>query len=153
MSTFSKTIVIGYLGRDPEMRYTPDGTPVCTFSVAVNDKKRDITGTDRESTMWFRVKAWGPKAEACNQYLKRGAMVYAEGRLRADEYTNRDGEKRFAMEITATEVQFLSRGEDADERGSDQPASPTKSRATIAGSHHSKTRTTGKPTIEDDIPF
>jgi single-strand DNA-binding protein len=116
MASFNKITIVGYLGRDPEIRYTPAGDAVCTFSVATTDKKKD--GTDE--TTWFRITTWRRQAEVANQYLSKGKQVYIEGRLKAQEYTDRDGNKRTSLEVTATDMQFLgSRGD--DEAGGSAP--------------------------------
>ena len=106
--TLNKMIVIGNLGGDPEMRYTPSGQAVTNFNVATNYKYTTADGESREETEWFRVSAWGRLAETCNQYLAKGRKVYVEGRLRSRTYETRDGQTRFANEITATDVRFLS---------------------------------------------
>ncbi len=105
----NKIIVIGNLGRDPEMRYTPSGQSVTSFSVASNRKYTTAAGEQREETEWFNVNAWGRLAELCNQYLTKGRQVYVEGRLRSRTYESRDGQTRFVNEIDLTDVQFLSR--------------------------------------------
>ena len=105
----NKIIVIGNLGRDPEMRYTPNGQSVTSFSVASSRKYTTSTGEQREETEWFNVSAWGKLGETCNQYLAKGRQVYVEGRLRSRSYEGRDGQTRFVNEISLTDVQFLSR--------------------------------------------
>ena len=106
----NKIIVIGNLGRDPEMRYTPNGQSVTSFSIATNRKYTTAAGEQREETEWFNVSAWGRHAELCNQYLTKGQQVYVEGRLHSRTYETRDGQTRFVNEINLTDVQFLSRG-------------------------------------------
>jgi len=109
-----KIIIIGNLGCDPEMRYTPAGRPVTNFSVASNRRWTDADGGTHEATVWFRVAAWGRLAEVCNQYLQKGRQVYIEGRLVSDPETggprvweDRDGNSRASFEVTAQTVQFL----------------------------------------------
>lgn len=105
---YQKIIIIGNLGRDPEMRYTPDGTPVTNFSVATNRRWTDSSGQTQERTVWFRVTAWRRLAETCNQYLSKGRQVFVEGRLQAPEpYQGRDGQWRASLDVTARNVQFL----------------------------------------------
>ena len=106
----NKIIVIGNLGRDPEMRYTPNGQAVTSFSVASNRKYTTAAGEQREETEWFNVSAWGKLGETCNQWLTKGSQVYVEGRLSSRTYEGRDGQTRFVNEINLTDVQFLSRG-------------------------------------------
>lgn len=107
--SFHKIIIVGNLGRDPELRYTPQGTPVCNFSVATNERWRDSAGEPQERTTWFRVAVWGKRAENVNQYLKKGSQVYVEGRLSVREYTDREGMVRTSLDVNASDVQFLDR--------------------------------------------
>jgi len=107
--SFNKIIIVGNLGRDPELRYTPQGVPVCNFSVATNERRRDAAGEVQEKTTWFRVTAWRKLAELANQYLKKGSQVYLEGRLYLDEYTDRDGVVRTSLRVDATDMRFLDR--------------------------------------------
>ena len=106
----NKIIVIGNLGRDPEMRYLPSGQSVTSFTVASNHRYTTAAGEQREETEWFNVSAWGRLAELCNQYLTKGRQVYLEGRLRSRSYEGRDGQTRFVNDINVTDVQFLGRG-------------------------------------------
>ena len=106
----NKIIVIGNLGRDPEMRYTPSGQSVTSFSVASSRRYTTASGEQREETEWFNVNAWGRLAELCNQYLTKGQQVYVEGRLRSRSFEGRDGQMRFVNEINLTDVQFLRGG-------------------------------------------
>ncbi|MEK7806689.1 MAG: single-stranded DNA-binding protein, partial [Chloroflexota bacterium] len=106
----NKIIVIGNLGKDPEMRYTPNGQGVTSFSIASNRRYTTAAGEQREETEWFNVSAWGRLAELCNQYLTKGRQVYVEGTLSSRSYEGRDGQMRFVNEIRLTDVQFLSRG-------------------------------------------
>jgi len=123
MASFNKIVIVGYLGRDPEMRYTPQGTAVCNFSIATTERRKDRAGDAQDVTTWFRVNAWGKLAEIANQYLNKGKQVYVEGRLRQDEYTDRDGNRRQTLEVTATDIQFLGpRGESQSGGGFDAPS-------------------------------
>ena len=111
-----KVIIIGNLGRDPEMRYTPSGQGVTSFSVASNRRYRTADGEQREETMWFNVNAWGRQAEICNQYLTRGSQVYIEGTLTTRVFTGNDGQPRIANDVRMTEMQMIgSRGAGMDE--------------------------------------
>lgn len=103
----NKIIVIGHLGRDPEMRYTPNGQSVTSFSIASSRRYTTSSGERREETEWFNVSAFGRQAELCNQYLTKGRQIYVEGRLHSRSYEARDGQTRFVNEITMTEMQFL----------------------------------------------
>ena len=107
----SKIMVIGNLGRDPEMRYTSNGDPVTGFSVAATRRYRTRDGEDREETEWFQVSAWGRLAEVANQYLSKGAAVYVEGRFSSRQYMSNDGQERTSNDINATEVIFLPRSD------------------------------------------
>ena len=113
----NKIIVIGNVGRDPEMRYTPSGQAVTSFSIASNRRYRTADGEQREETEWFNVSAFGRLSEICNQYLTRGQQVYIEGRLRGRSYTDRDGQPRYSLEVTATEMQMLGRRGDNEYSG------------------------------------
>jgi len=112
---YQKTIVVGHLGRDPEMRYTPDGTPVTSFSVATTRKWTNAEG-QQEKTTWFRVTAWRKQAETCNQYLSKGRLVLVEGEIDVSAWSDKtSGEARATLELTARVVRFLGgRGEKAE---------------------------------------
>ena len=120
----NKIIVIGNLGRDPEMRYTPNGQSVTSFSVASNRKYTTASGEQREETEWFNVNAWGRLADLCNQYLTKGRQVYVEGRLSSRSYEGRDGKTHFVNEINLTDVQFLGRGTESGDDGSPYDMGP-----------------------------
>jgi single-strand DNA-binding protein len=105
--SFNKVIVVGNLGRDPELRYTPQGTPVCSFSVASNERRKGSDGEFQDLTTWFRVSAWGKQAETVSKYLTKGRSVYVEGRLRVEEWTDKEGKSRYTLELHATDVQFI----------------------------------------------
>ena len=113
----NKVILVGNLGRDPEMRYTPNGQAVTSFSVASSRRYRTSDGEQREETEWFNVSAFGRLSEICNQYLTRGQQVYIEGRLRGRSYTDRDGQPRYSLEVMATEMQMLGRRGDNEYSG------------------------------------
>ncbi len=121
---FQTIILAGNLGRDPEMRYTPSGQAVTSFSVATNRQWTNNNGETVKETIWFRVSAWGKLAETCNQYLKKGSKVLVEGRLTADTNTGgpriwngQDGAPRASFEVSAQTVRFLSSRADAPEAG------------------------------------
>jgi len=104
---YQHTVIVGNLGRDPEMRYTPSGIPVTTFSVAVSRKWKGQDGEMHEKTTWFRVKAWRKLAELCNQYLSKGRQVLVEGEVEASAWMSQDNEPRATLELTAQNVRFL----------------------------------------------
>jgi single-strand DNA-binding protein len=140
--SFNKVILVGNLGRDPELRYTPQGTPVCSFSMATNERRKDKAGEMQDQTTWFRVTLWGRQAETASQYLTKGRPVYIEGRLRVEEWTDRDGKARHTLEVHGTDMQFIGGG-----RGEEPPME----RAAAAGG---TTTATEQPDIaDDDIPF
>ena len=108
----NKVMIIGNLGRDPELRFTPNGKAVANFTVAVGRIGRDAQGERTEETEWFRVVAWERLAETCNEFLKKGMKVYVEGRLQSRKYNDKDGVERTSVEIVASEMLMLdSRGQ------------------------------------------
>ena len=129
---YQRTVIVGRLGNDPEMRYTPSGVPVTSFNVAVNRRWTDQNGDLQERTTWFRVTAWRKLAETCAQYLGKGRMVLVEGEIDASAWTGQDGQPRASLELTARTVRFLSpRGEQT------APAAPSGANSVA----------------EEDIPF
>lgn len=123
MASFSKAMIIGNLGRDPEMRYTPNGRAVTEFSVAVNQStKNQQTGEWVEATDWFRVTVWGDRAERTAEQLRKGNRVFVEGRFRTREYEARDGQRRVSLEITADSVVSLDRASDTEGGSGGGPA-------------------------------
>lgn len=118
MAGYQYTIIVGNVGRDPEMRYTQSGVAVCDFSVAVTRRFR--SGDEQhEETTWFRVSAWRGLAETCNTYVHKGMPIMVTGRVSADAYLGQDGEARASLNLTAQDVQFLGR---RGEQGSELPA-------------------------------
>ena len=108
----NKVMLIGRLGRDPEMRYTPGGTPVCNFTLATDENFKDKSGQWQKRTEWHRIVAWSGLAERCSQILKKGNLAYIEGRLQTREWNDRDGNKRTTTEIVANRMRALTpRGE------------------------------------------
>lgn len=103
----NKVMIIGHLGRDPEMRYTPSGRPVTSFSVATSRSWNTADGERRKETEWFNVVAWGNLAEICKQYLSKGRQVYVEGRLQTRHWEDEDGNRRSSVEIVAREMVML----------------------------------------------
>jgi single-strand DNA-binding protein len=138
--SFQKMIIVGNLGQDPELRYTPQGTPVCNFSVATNERWRDSGGETQERTTWFRVAVWGKRAEVANQYLKKGSQVYIEGRLSVREYTDRNGVLRTSLDVHASDFQFLDRRPGDVDQGPMSELGPTENPPV-------------SPTGNDDVPF
>lgn len=147
--SFNKIIIVGNLGRDPELRYTPQGTAVCSFSVATNEKRRDKAGDMQDVTTWFRVTLWAKQAENASKYLTKGSPVYIEGRLRIEEWTDRDGQQRQSLEVNATDMQFIgSRG------GDDYQADTSGDRDYSSESYgESSSMSSAASASDDDIPF
>lgn len=107
MASVNKVILIGNLGKDPEMRYTPSGQAVATFPLATTRRWRDKDGNQQEQTEWHNIVVWGRQAETANEYLKKGRPVFIEGRIQTRNYEDRDGQKRWITEIVALTIQFL----------------------------------------------
>ncbi len=109
IASLSKVILVGNLGSDPEMRYTPNGKAVTSFNIATNRRYTTSAGESREETDWFRVSVWGKQAEQCNQSLSKGKQVYVEGRLHARSWEGQDGQMRTSLEVSAERVLFLGK--------------------------------------------
>ncbi|MBI2980681.1 MAG: single-stranded DNA-binding protein [Chloroflexi bacterium] len=109
MVSLNKVMIIGNLGKDPEMRFAPNGNAVTSFSVATNRVYTTAEGERKEETEWFNVETWGKLAEQCNQFLGKGRLVYVEGRLRTRSWEGQDGQKHYRTEIIANMVRFLDR--------------------------------------------
>jgi len=128
---YQNTIVVGHLGRDPEMRYTPDGTPVTSFNIATTRKWTNAEGQQQEKTTWFRVTTWRKLAETCNQYLSKGRLVLVTGDIDVSAWNDKtSGEARATLELQARTVRFLS---------------PKGEKAKVAEE--------GAPEAEEEIPF
>lgn len=132
--SFNRIILVGNLGRDPELRYTPQGTPVCSFTMATNERRKDRNGEMQDHTTWFKVTLWNRLAENASQYLQKGRPVYIEGRLRMEEYTDREGRQRTSLEVVATDMQFIGsrHDESAGERSMSTSASAAPAPAPAA---------------------
>jgi len=147
MASLNKVLLIGRLGKDPEMRYTPDGAGVASFSVATDETFTDKSGVRQERTEWHNVKAFGKLADICKQYLTKGKQVYIEGRIRTNEYTDREGVKKRFTEVIASQMIMLgsrSQGAEGGYQAADSVAKP------VADADQAF----GDPGITDnDIPF
>ena len=110
-SGVNKVILVGNLGKDPEVRYTPGGQAVANFNIATNEAWTDKSGAKQERTEWHKIVVWGKVAELCGEYLSKGRQVYIEGRLQTREWNNKEGVKQYTTEIVANQVVFLSGGE------------------------------------------
>ncbi|MDO8755100.1 MAG: single-stranded DNA-binding protein [Anaerolineales bacterium] len=135
----NKVQIIGHLGKDPEMRYTPSGKPVTTFSVAVSRSWNSSDGERHSETEWFNVVAWGNLAETCKQYLLKGQQVYIEGRLQTRRWDDKEGQKHTSVELVANEMVMLGERRDANNNHAQDADSA------------SAEPTTG--TAEDEFPF
>ena len=120
MSSVNKVILVGNLGRDPELRYTQGGQSVCNFSIATSENWTDKSGEKQERTEWHRVVVWGKPAENAAQYLTKGRSVYVEGRIQTNEWEDKEGNKRETKEIVAQSVQYLGRANSSG--GGSKPA-------------------------------
>jgi single-strand DNA-binding protein len=158
--SLNKAMIIGNLGRDPEMRYTPSGQPVTQFTVAVNRNYKDGNGDWQEETEWFRIVAWGPLAERTAEYLRKGRKVYVEGRLQTRQWEDQSGQKRYTTELIANTVTPLDpRPRDGDGDPGFQPRAGERPPGGAEGSPApgSETPAGDRPPLEasdlDDLPF
>jgi single-strand DNA-binding protein len=127
VASYNKLIAFGHLGQDPELRYTPQGTAVCNFSMATSEKYRGKNGEKLERTTWLKVTVWGKQAENAAKYLAKGRKAYVEGRMHVEEWTDREGKSRHTVEVNASEVQYLdSAGDSNGEHEERRPARNTK---------------------------
>jgi single-strand DNA-binding protein len=139
MASVNKVILIGNLGKDPELRYTPSGQAVATFSIATTEKWRDKDGQTQEKTEWHNIVVWGRQAELANEYLKKGRSVYLEGKIQTRSYDDKEGVKRYFTEIVVNRMQFIgSRPDGAGSQGASAP--PPEEPPDI-------------PSDDDDLPF
>ena len=153
---FSKVMIIGNLGRDPEMRYTPNGKAVTEFSVAVTHSSRDPQTGEwaDESTDWFRVTVWGDRAERTAEQFRKGNRVFVEGRFRTREFERKDGTKGISLEITADNVIAFERRNRDEEGTFSAPSGNTELAAPVpAGGGVRPTRPAADDTELDDLPF
>lgn len=143
MASVNKVILIGNLGSDPELRYTPQGSAVANFSVATNEVWTNKEGKKEERTEWHKIVVWGKQAETCNTYLKKGKQVYIEGSIRQRSWEDKEGNKRYTTEIIAQSIKFLGRAEGAtaQTQKEDVPASFDEVFASTT------------PTKDEDVPF
>ncbi len=135
----NKVMIIGHLGKDPEMRYTPSGRPVTTFTVAVSRQWNSADGERHSETEWFNVVAWGNLAEICKQYLFKGQQVYIEGRLQTRRWDDKEGQKHTSVEVVASEMMMLGDRREPSSQPQEQEAAPSENSTAVAG--------------EEDFPF
>lgn len=158
MASVNKVILVGNLGRDPEMRYLPSGEAVVNLSVATTDKFKDKSGAMQEATEWHRVSFFGRTAEVCGQYLKKGSQVYIEGSIRTRKYTDKDGVEKYATEIRGDRMQMLGGRSggmaDMDDGGFNQSAPAPRSQPRgNAPAAAQRPASSGFDDMDDDIPF
>lgn len=157
-SGINKVILVGNLGKDPEVRYTPGGQAVANFNIATNESWTDKQGQKQERTEWHRIVVWGKTAELCGEYLSKGRQVYIDGRLQTREWNNKEGVKQYTTEVVANQVLFLSGG---GERGAGQGRGGSKGSSDDFGppppsfddGPSGAPSGGGSKAGEDDIPF
>lgn len=141
----NRVILVGHLGRDPEMRYTSSGTPVTNFSLATNERWNNQKGERQERTEWHKIVTWNKLAEISNQYLTKGQLVFIEGRIQTREWDDRDGNKRRTTEIIASDMRMMS-PRSSDELRPQEPVGVTEGENAAEGKMDAGV-------TEDDIPF
>jgi single-strand DNA-binding protein len=155
MGSVNKVILVGNLGADPELKYTPSNRPLCNLSIATNEVFKDKAGARQERTEWHRVTVWGEQAESCSKYLAKGRSVYIEGRLQTRSWDDKtDGKKRYSTDIVAERVVFLGGGGGAEggaRKGGGRPWGDEPSQAPAGGAAEPEGH--GPPPGDDDIPF
>jgi len=149
MAGVNKVILVGNLGSDPQVRYTPSGQAVANFNIATSERFNNKAGEKEERTEWHRIVAWGKLAEICQQYLKKGKQVYIEGRLQTREWEDKQGQKQKTTEIVAQTMQMLGRVGDAGSGGGGGGSSDFASQD--FGSQEPAPQ--GASTTDDDLPF
>ena len=148
MGSVNKVILVGNLGRDAEVRYTPGGAAVAKFSIATTEVWNDKAGQRQERTEWHNIDLWGKQAESLSEYLVKGKQVYVEGRLQTDEYTDKEGQKKKSTKVRCERVVLLGGGG----RGSGGSSERTD-RSTGGGGTSASHDDTSEPLTDDDIPF
>ncbi len=147
MGSLNKAMIIGRLGQDPDVRYTQNNTAVANMSVATTDRFKDSNGEWQERTEWHRVVTWNRLAEICQQYLKKGSLVYFEGSLQTRSWEDKEGQKRYTTEIKAFGMQML------DSKGSTSSQAPMAETAESGSSESSANYDTASDDQDDDLPF
>jgi single-strand DNA-binding protein len=146
----NKVILIGFLGEAPELKFSPQGKPVCTFSLAVNERWKDPEGARRERVEWFQIVCFARLAEDCGQYLDRSRHVYIEGRLQTRKWEDRGGEKRTTIEVVANQMQILDR---APKNGNGAKAAESSKAAQPVDESDNPFNEPGSETRDQEIPF
>jgi single-strand DNA-binding protein len=154
MASVNKVILIGNLGRDPEVRYLPDGGAITNISVATTDVWKDKSGDKQERTEWHRVAFFGRLAEIAGEYLKKGSPVYVEGRLQTRKWQDKEGKERYTTEIVANEMKMLGSRGGGSEPMTREPAPAAAAAAAEGGGAKPQPKKGGAfDTMDDDIPF
>jgi single-strand DNA-binding protein len=156
MGSVNKVILIGNLGADPELKYTPSNRPVCNLSLATNEVFKDKGGQRQERTEWHRVTVWGDSAENCSKYLAKGRTVYIEGRLQTRSWDDKEGKKRYSTEVVADRVVFLGAGGGAEGGARRSGGKPSWGGDEAQGAPSGAAEpegASGPPPGDDDIPF
>ena len=151
MAGVNKVILIGNLGKDPELKYTPSGSAVATFSLATTERWADKSGQRQDRTEWHNIVAWGKLAELCNQYLKKGRSAYIEGRISTRSWDDKDGNKKYKTEIVALTVQFLGGPGNAGSVSGSENEMPSEQQAPSYDAPSSVSERGAA--IEEDLPF
>lgn len=153
----NKVIIVGRLGQNPEIRYTPSGAAVATFSVATSETWNDKGGQKQERTEWHRIVVWGKLAELCNQYLAKGRQCYVEGRLQTRQWQDKDGQTKYSTEVQAQTIQFLggnATGASQGNSNSNFNQNNNQNSGFDQGSQNFGAPAPNEPSFtEDDIPF
>ncbi len=152
MAGVNKAILVGNLGRDPELRKTPNGQSVVNFTLATSETWTDKSGDRVERTEWHRIVVWGRTAEMCNQYLSKGRTVYIEGRIQTREWEDKDGNKRYTTEINANIVNFIGPRSSGSDSGGGTSGGPSGDRGEGDGPASGAGGDPGAP-VDNDIPF
>jgi single-strand DNA-binding protein len=154
MASVNKVILVGNLGRDPEMRYLPSGDAVANLAIATTEKYKDKSGEMQEATEWHRVAFFGKTAEVCGQYLKKGSQIYVEGSLRTRKWQDKDGNDRYTTEIRGDRMQMLGGKSSGGSADYDAPMeSAPRSQPAKTASAPARQSGSGFDDMDDDIPF
>lgn len=151
MKGLNKAMIIGRLGRDPELRYTPNGQGYAKFSVATDETWTDRSGEKQTRTEWHNIVVWGKLAEICNQFLAKGRLVYIEGRIQTRQWEDQSGNKRYSTEIVASDMSML---ESRATAGAAEPSGGSyNDQPSRGGSYDQDIQISDEPITDDDVPF
>lgn len=156
MASLNKVLLMGNLTQNPELRYTPSGSPVCDFNMAINRRFIQGNGQEKDETCFVGITIWGKQAESCSRYIQKGSAVFVEGRLIFEKWEDREGNSRSRLRVNAERVQFLDRRESNNQGGAEQTAGANPPPPMPPPEEHRYSREDALPPgegIEDDIPF